>query len=139
MTKLVGAGLLVLLLGTGCARETATRGEPIGVPIESRPTPPQPAEDASPTDSLVPVPAPPDTTKHAPVVVQSRLVADTTAAGVAARRCAGRRLFPEQESTYDSVLELLNQTRAALARGDVARAESYARQARQLATSLNCR
>ena len=136
---LFAAGVLLLVLGTGCARMTATRREPVGVPVESRPTPPQPPENAPAPDSLVPPTPPPDTTTHARAVVQSRLAADTTAAVAAARRCEGRRLFPEQESTYDSVLELLNQTRAALARGDMTRAESFARQARQLATSLNCR
>ena len=136
---LLAPAVLLLVLGTGCARLTATGREPVGVPVESRPTPPQPPENATAPDSLVPPTPPPDTTTHARAVVQSRLAADTTAAVAAARRCEGRRLFPEQESTYDSVLELLNQTRAALARGDMARAESFARQARQLATSLNCR
>src|SRR5207244_4648204 len=115
------------------------RRQPVGVPAESRPTPPQPPENAPAPDSLVPPTPPPDTTTHARAVVQSRLAADTTAAVAAARRCEGRRLFPEQESTYDSVLELLNQTRAALARGDMAPAETVGPQAPPLATATKRR
>ncbi len=68
----------------------------------------------------------------------SRTVADTTHAGQALRRCSGRAVMPDQEATLDAVRNLLAQTRAALASGELWRAESLARKARQLASSLNC-
>jgi hypothetical protein len=68
----------------------------------------------------------------------SRTVADTTAAGSAVRHCTGRTLQPDQEATADAVRSLLAQTRAALGSGELWRAESLARKARQLASSLDC-
>jgi len=65
-------------------------------------------------------------------------VADTTAAGQAIRKCAGRQLQPDQETVVDSVRSFLAQTRTALQSGELWRAESLARKARQLASSLNC-
>jgi len=67
-----------------------------------------------------------------------RIVADTTAAGSAVRRCANRKLLPDQESVFDTTRSLLDQARAALVRDEVWRAESLARKARQLAASLSC-
>jgi len=67
-----------------------------------------------------------------------RIVADTTAAGSAVRRCANRKLLPDQESVFDTTRSLLDQARAALDRDEVWRAESLARKARQLAASLSC-
>jgi outer membrane biosynthesis protein TonB len=67
-----------------------------------------------------------------------RTVADSTAAGQALRKCAGRTLLPDQESVYDTVRSLLVQVRAALIGGELWRAESLARKARQLSSSLNC-
>jgi len=63
---------------------------------------------------------------------------DTLAATKALARCAGKTLMAEQESTVDAAMKLLTDTRQALARGDVARARSLARNARQLTTSLDC-
>jgi hypothetical protein len=69
---------------------------------------------------------------------QQRIVADTTAAGAAVRKCGSRKLLPDQESVMETTLSLLAQTRAALARDEIWRAESLARKARQLAASLDC-
>jgi hypothetical protein len=68
----------------------------------------------------------------------SRTVADTTSAGQAVRHCGGRAMQPDQEATADAVRSLLAQTRAALGSGELWRAESLARKARQLASSLDC-
>jgi len=68
----------------------------------------------------------------------ARIVADTTAAGGAVRRCSGRKLLPDQESVFDTARSLLGQVRGALERDELWRAESLARKARQLASSLNC-
>lgn len=70
--------------------------------------------------------------------LEARVAADTLAATLALRRCAGRTLLAEQESTVQSANELLSGVREALAIGDLARAESLARQARQLTGSLGC-
>jgi hypothetical protein len=148
----------------GCAG----RGkQPPGVPVDSRPTPPteaRPTVDMPAVSDTVPVqpprvspgnstpPAPPaGTTPEAPPppvesVVSpaerrqalARIVADTTAAGAAVRRCSGRTLLPDQESVFDTARSLLGQTRTALERDELWRAESLARKARQLASSLNC-
>jgi len=67
------------------------------------------------------------------------VVADTTAARKALDRCAGKKLLAEQESTAESTEQLLASTRRALAAGDLSRAESLARQAKQLASSIGCR
>lgn len=67
-----------------------------------------------------------------------RIMADTTAAGASVRRCAGRKLLPDQESVFETARSMLDQTRAALVREELWRAESLARKARQLAASLNC-
>ncbi|MFI5371039.1 MAG: hypothetical protein ACHQ52_05720 [Candidatus Eisenbacteria bacterium] len=68
----------------------------------------------------------------------TRTVADTSSAGQALRKCAGRSLQPDQDATADAVRNLLAQTRAALGSGALWRAESLARKARQHATSLSC-
>jgi hypothetical protein len=161
-------GALVLSLAAlaliGCAGRSATRIPP-GVPVDSRPTPPPPDSALADTvDSVRPgatapnhaAPAQPPSTSpgtappEAPPPVASvispderrqtlaRIVADTTAAGGAVRRCAGRKLLPDQESVFDTARSLLGQARAALEQDELWRAESLARKARQLASSLNC-
>jgi hypothetical protein len=70
--------------------------------------------------------------------MQGRIVADTSAAGDAVRRCASQALLPDQESVVETTRSLLVQARSALARDELWRAESLARKARQLALSLNC-
>lgn len=67
-----------------------------------------------------------------------RVIADTTAAGAAIRRCTGRTLLPDQESIFDTANSLLAQTTAALKGDELWRAESLARKAKQLASSLSC-
>jgi hypothetical protein len=99
---------------------------------ESRLTPPAP--DAQP-GATAPARPPAGPT---PQALRARIEADTLAAGSALRRCTGRQLLAEQESTVESATRLLEETRAALTAGDLAHAESLARQARQLTRSLDC-
>jgi hypothetical protein len=68
-----------------------------------------------------------------------RIVADTTAAGAAVRRCDGKTLLPDQESVFETTRSYLLQARAAITRGELWSAEGLARKARQLALSLECR
>ena len=70
--------------------------------------------------------------------MHQRIVADTTATGAAVRKCGRRTLLPDQESVMETTLSLLAQTRTAMARGELWRAESLARKARQLSASLDC-
>ena len=153
--------LAMLLLGTlvlvGCASTAARKGPP-GVPVDSRPSPPPPppeqeepaAGQPKPAPTPPPATAPPPAPTTPSATVESvmtpderrqaleRIVADTTAAGSAVRRCASRKLLPDQESVFETTRSMLEQARAALARDEVWRAESLARKARQLATSLSC-
>ena len=158
--KTVLVVLVAALALGGCASRTATR-KPPGVPVDSRPTPPQPVSETPPETPAPPatppaggksatVPPPAEPTPEPPPPVESvispeerrqtmaRVVADTTAAGASVRRCAGRRLLPDQESVFDTARNLLGQACAALERDELWRAESLARKARQLAASLNC-
>jgi len=139
----------------GCAGRAAKLGPP-GVPVDSRPTPP-PVEPSAPADTASaragaakppavaePSPEPPPPPVESVISPEerrqtlARIVADTTAAGAAVRRCAGRTLLPDQESVFDTARSLLGQTRAAIALDELWRAESLARKARQLAASLSC-
>ena len=113
-------GALVLSLAAlaliGCAGRSATRIPP-GVPVDSRPTPPPPPPEAAAdtarsgatapnhgtppgtgTDTGPPeTPPPPVESVISPEERRqtlARIVADTTAAGGAVRRCAGRKLLP---------------------------------------------
>ena len=148
--------LLAGLVLTGCAGRAAMRVPP-GVPVDSRPTPPSPEEPVAPADTAssrattpkaTPAPEPTPETPPPPVesvispderrLTLARIVADTTAAGGSVRRCAGRKLLPDQESVFDTARSLLGQARAALELDELWRAESLARKARQLAASLNC-
>ena len=145
--------LLAALALAGCASRAAKRVPP-GVPVDSRPTPPPPPpETTAPADTAPPQVTPPNSTpppEPPPPPVESvispderrqtlaRIVADTTAAGSSVRRCAGRKLLPDQESVFDTARNLLGQACAALERDELWRAESLARKARQLAASLNC-
>lgn len=148
--------LLALAALTSCAHLHHRRG----VPIEQRPTPKQPEETGAGTTDTTATRAPAGSSAPpsgaasgslpAPTPVESvmtpkerqaaigRIVADTTAAGEAVRRCGSRKLLPDQESVYDTTRSLLLQTRSALLRDEVWRAESLARKARQLALSLDC-
>lgn len=159
------AGLLIMgLVVSGCA---TTRRAAVGVPIEQRPTPPQPPPDSTLAQQVDPAapgeraPAPsgsggsrdpaPAQAQTPPPPVQTvmsaeekkasmaRIAADTTAAGTAVRRCEGKTLLPDQESVFETTRSYLIQTRAAIARGELWSAEGLARKARQLALSLDCK
>jgi hypothetical protein len=154
---IVACAALALFASTGCAALGAKRG-PRGVPVESRPTPPQPDESGSTaangTSSKPATGAPRGTTTAPPPepnvkVAQAltpeqrratlaNVVADTTEAGAAARRCFGLKLLPDQENVLDATLTYLADTREALIKDELSRAESLARKARQLASSLKC-
>lgn len=132
--------VLVMTLGlAGCARRA----------VESRalasPQPPRMAEDVQlvPRDSVSsPTPVTPGAVPAAKprrsLGLQRQAMADTTAAGLVLRRCRIRKLLPEDEATMESVARLLDQARTAFADGDVDRAASSARSAKQLAASMRC-
>ena len=137
-SALVLLALAAALAGCG---STAPRHRPPGVPVDSRPSPPSPAAGDRPAaEPATPPPVPvgsvmtPDERR----ATLARIVADTTAAGSAVRKCGSRKLLPDQESVFETTRSLLEQARAALARGELWRAESLARKARQLAASLDC-
>jgi hypothetical protein len=166
--RLLGTLALVALVALASSCAHRPRRHIAGVPIDQRPTPPQPAEQpppegpppSSPTPAPPQEPAPSGGPRVSPVSpapedvervkiesvmtpeerrqAMTRIVADTTAASAAARRCGSRKLLPDQESVLETAQSLLAQTRAALARDEVWRAESLARKSRQLASSLDC-
>jgi len=122
--------LLAAALAGGCAPHRAKH-----VPIDARPTPAQPGQAApapAPRRSRAAAVAP------APATLRSRIASDTLAVRAAIRRCGGRTLLPEQESTIGGLSAQLAQVRAAIAAGDLSRAASLAREARSLASSLAC-
>lgn len=132
--------LLAMLLAAaaaGCARPIRTGA----IPVDNRPTLTAPeGADADttllPDDEAPAAPAPlPDKAVES---LRARVVADTLAAREAIDRCAGRKLLPEQEASHDATVGLLMQTRAALMRDDLPRAESLARQARQMSETIGC-
>jgi hypothetical protein len=123
--------MVVLALG-GCAIfHSGHSREPGRVSIDSRPSP-------LAADSARAVVRPATTAPRRESLI-AQTVRDTVATGQRLRRCAGRRLLPDQESLWDSTARLLSETRAALVAGDIARARSLARDARQLSSSLICR
>jgi cell division septation protein DedD len=136
----IGSGLalavfvIVVPALSGCAHQG-----PRGVPVESRPTPPQPGADSTGT-TVTPTTQP--TVMRGSLeraARMSRVVADTTAAGDAVRRCVGRKLLADEEGTRDATIQKIAETRAALIADDLPRAQSLAREARLLASALNCR
>jgi hypothetical protein len=139
LRRSLAPAIAILVALAGCAHEPTRRVQP--VPVESRPTPPQPA--TADTMSHVPTdrPAPPVESVMSPDAAKqtlARIAADTTEASAAVRRCSGRQLLPDQESIFDTTKNYLEQVRAALRRNELWRAESLARKARQLAGSLDC-
>jgi hypothetical protein len=125
---------LALLLIAGCAAPHHRAG----VPIDSRPTPPVP--DTTRAQTGTPQYGTEDTwSKSTKSTVESRIEADTTAARNALTRCTGKKLLAEQEATAESTERLLADVRRALGAADLSRAESLARQAKQLASSIGCR
>jgi len=124
----------------GCAH----RPRQTGVPIEQRPTPPQPPPEekpgAPPATSAPPVTGSVGATMNDAEREQARqrIIADTTAASAAVKKCATKTPLPDQESVFETTRGYLIQTRAALKRDELWQAESLARKARQLALSLEC-
>jgi hypothetical protein len=115
---------------------------PTGTPANGGATAPAtPAPAATPPEPAPETPPPPVESVMSPDERRqsiARIVADTTAAGAAVRKCSGRKLLPDQESVFDTARNLLGQVRGALERDELWRAESLARKARQLASSLSC-
>jgi len=127
---IVAAGLSL----AGCAHVPG-----FGVPIESRPTPPQPPAARDSIAGAVPLERVEGVlSQKERAELMARVVADTLVASGAVRRCEGRRLLPGDESVVDATASLLVDVRAALGRDELWRAESLARKARQLASSINC-
>ena len=131
------AALLVVAFGiAGCARRTVDHRIP--APAE----PPRAAKAADPTTPNATSPSPkegaPAAKPRPSFTLRGQAMADTTAAGGVLRRCRGRKLLPEDEATMESVARLLDQARTAFADGDVDRAASSARSAKQLAASMRC-
>lgn len=153
--------VLAILVLPGCAW-FGPKARLTGVPIEQRPTPPQPAPDSTTTAVVTPRPAEageprgqaPSTTPSEPAsppppvqtvmsaeerkATMQRIVADTTSANAAVGRCVGKSMLPDQESVFETTRSYLLQARAAIARGELWSAEGLARKARQLAASLEC-
>ena len=103
---------------------------------------PPEAEKAVHAPPPAPTPSPPVEAAMSPEERQAslqRIVADTTAASAAVKKCSGRELLPDQESVFETTRSLLSQTRTAVGKEELWRAESLARKARQLALSLECR
>ena len=135
--KVSALALCLCTLATACAHQPPRRR--VGVNIESRPTPAPPDSTSLARGGASARPRPvvmSDQTRRATI---SSLAADTTAARAALQRCAGRKLLPDQEGVFDATTSALIDVRAAFASGNLARAESLARQAKQLSTSLTCR
>lgn len=124
---------------TTAVPDTLDARRPLGLPARPRPRPARRPTAADSAAESVPVAAVEGVmTAEDRQKATARVVADTTAAGQAMRKCAGRALLPDQESVFDTVRSLLAQTAAALGSGELWRAESLARKARQLASSLSC-
>lgn len=140
---LVGA---LALSSAGCAT-LAGRRPTRPVSIDDRPTPPQgdttgvhhpTIESGTRTSRAGEVKVEGAMSPEERQQLLARVVADTTDAGAAARRCRTQRLLPDQENVVEATLGLLSEARQALLRDELWRAESLARKAKQLASSLNC-
>ncbi len=134
----VPAGALIAMLvvlaavASGCAGSPKRRSS---VPIDDRPTPVQPGATADSAQAAKPAPMSDRTRSSA----SERIAADTLAVRKALRDCQGIKLLPDQEGIVDSANALLARVRSAIAQGDLASAESRARQARQMVASLRCK
>jgi hypothetical protein len=140
LRRLPAPALLAIALFTtlpllsGCA--VFGGAKPTGVPIETRATPKQPA--STDTVAVERIRVEPVVQADEREVLMQKVVADTAEAGAAVRRCLGRKLLPEQESTIESTLNFLREARDALRLGELSRAEQSARKAKALAASLRC-
>src|SRR5262249_58922319 len=86
-------------------------------------TPPPSAQPAEPAPETPPPPVESVMSPDERRQTISRIVADTTAAGAAVRKCSGRKLLPDQESVFDTARNLLGQVRGALERDELWPAE----------------
>ena len=134
----LGAWILAVWLAAvaGCAAHSR------GVPVDARPSPAAPPgaagrPDAATDEKRPGQPATPSATDPR-LALRERVVADTTAARATASRCIRTALLPEQEASVEALRDLLRRARVALLGEDLERAESLARQARQIASSLDC-
>ena len=135
--KVSALALCLCTLATSCAHQPPKRR--VGVNIESRPTPAPPDSASLARGGTGARPRSVVVSEQTRRTALSSLAADTTAARVILNRCAGRKLLPDQEGVFDATTQALMDVRAMLARGNLSRAESLARQAKQLSTSLTCR
>ena len=129
--------LCLCTLVTSCAHQPPKRR--VGVNIESRPTPPPPDSAGVARGGAAAKPTPVVMSDQTRRTTLTDLVADTTAARAALQRCVGRKLLPDQEGVFEATTQALIEVRAKLASRDLAGAESRARQAKQLSSSLVCR
>ncbi len=134
--KVSALAMCLCTLATACAHQSPKRR--VGVNIESRPTP-APPDSAGVAGGAGARPRPVVMSSETRRATLSSLAADTTAARAALNRCAGRKLLPDQEGVFEATTRALMDVRATAVTGDLARAESLARQAKQLASSLTCR
>lgn len=126
---------------TAAEPDSTQQPRALGLPASPKPKKQVEEKKPEPPQQAVLTPPPPVESVMSPEDRKKALdntVADTSAAGQAIRKCAGRALQPDQETVVDSVRSFLAQTRTALQSGELWRAESLARKARQLAASLNC-
>jgi len=130
--------LLLATLVSGCALGLWGRRAPEKPAATTPPPPAAPRPEPKITVVRPPQGTGRDTRERTPPSALSRVAADTLAARSAVRRCAGRKLLPDQESTYEATLQLLRQARDAIRRHDLPAAESLARRARLLSGSLGC-
>jgi hypothetical protein len=137
-SRISTAALLCALPLAAALAGCAAHHEQPGRPIEEIPRPAPPVTTPASADTVPPIPPPRPMTPSGEESMRALVLRDTSAVSKALKHCAGKALLPEMESTYGATAKLLAQTREALARGDVARARSLARNARQLVTSLEC-
>ena len=123
--------LAIALAATGCSSSAKRKSS---VPIDERPTPVQPsAVDSAATAKPAPM------SQKTKTTAAQRIAADTLEVRKALRDCQGVKLLPDQEGIVDSANALMVRVRDAIAKGDLASAESRARQARQMTASLRCK
>ena len=123
---------------TVAADTTKARPVPSPRPIHQEHKEEPKEEKAEPPTTNPPTPVQSVMTPAEAKQARERAVADSTSAAQALKKCNGRALLPDQESVYDTVKSLLAQVRAALQGGELWRAESLARKAKQLSSSLDC-
>ena len=129
-------GLAFVLALSSCAHRPNT-GHGHGVPIDARPTPRASVDTTATKRTHAPAPSA-SRAPRTPPPLRARVVGDTLVARAAIERCRGR-MNPEREGIVGGTEDLLARARAAMIAGHLESAESFARKARQLASSLDCR